>query len=64
MTLKDESSTSEGVQHATEEYRRRITNSPRINEAAGSKQIEALLVHKYGLSNKQIKDGLLNIYFN
>ena len=38
MTLKDESSRSEGVQYATGGKWRRITNSPRKNEATGPKQ--------------------------
>ena len=38
MTPKDESPRSEGVQYANGEERRRTTNSPRKNEAAGSKQ--------------------------
>ena len=39
MTPKDESRRSEGVQYATGEEWRRITNSPRMNEAAGPKWI-------------------------
>ena len=38
MTLKDESSKPEGVQHATGEKRRTITDSSRKNEAIGPKQ--------------------------
>ena len=38
MTLKDESSRSEGIQYATGEKWRRITNSPRENEGTGPKQ--------------------------
>ena len=37
MILKDELPWSEGVQHATGEEWRRTTNSPRKNEASGSK---------------------------
>ena len=39
MTQKDKSPRSEGVQYATGEEQRKITNSPRMNEAAGPKQI-------------------------
>lgn len=35
MTPEDEFPRSEGVQYASEEAWRRITNSPRKNEAAG-----------------------------
>ena len=35
----NESPRSEGVQHATGEEERRTTASPRMNEAAGPKQI-------------------------
>ena len=38
MTLKDESSRSEGIQYATGEKWRRITNSPRKKETAEPKQ--------------------------
>ena len=37
MTPNNESPRSEGVYYATGEEQRRITNSPRMNEAAGSK---------------------------
>ena len=37
-TLKDESFRLEGVQHATGEEQRTITNSSRKNEEAGPKQ--------------------------
>ena len=38
MTPKDESPGSEGVQYATREEQRTITNSSRKNEATGPKQ--------------------------
>ena len=38
MTPEDEPHRSEGVQYATGEERRAITNSSRKNEAAGPKQ--------------------------
>ena len=38
MTLEDEPLRSEGVQYATGEERRVVTNSSRENEAAGPKQ--------------------------
>ena len=38
VTLEDEPLRSEGVQYATGEERRAITNSSRKNEAAGPKQ--------------------------
>ena len=38
MPLKDEPFNLEGVQYATEEEQRAITNSSRKNEAAGPKQ--------------------------
>ena len=40
MTPKDESPKSESVQYTTAEEQRRITNSPKMNEAAGPKWIE------------------------
>ena len=39
MTRKDKSPRSEGVQYATGGEQRKIINSPRMNEAAGPKQI-------------------------
>ena len=48
MTPKDESPRSEGVQYATAEEQRRITNSPRMNEAAGPKQIQPSVVDVSG----------------
>ena len=44
MTLEDELPRSEGVQYATGEECRRITNSPRTNEAAGPKQVGCSVV--------------------
>ena len=40
MTLKDESPISESARYITGEEQRRITNSPRMNEAAGAKQVQ------------------------
>ena len=40
MTPKDESPRSEDVQYATGEEQRRITNNPRMNEAAGQSEYE------------------------
>ena len=40
MTLKDETPGSEGVQYATGEEWRRITNSPRMNEKVGPNPIQ------------------------
>ena len=40
MTPKDKSPRSENVPYATGEEQRRITNSPRMNEAAGAKQVQ------------------------
>ena len=44
MTLKDESLRFQGVQYATGEERRRITNSPRMYEVAGPKWIRQSVV--------------------
>ena len=52
MTSKDESPRSEGVQHATGEEWRRITNSPRMNEVAGSKWVRRSVVDVSGDENK------------
>ena len=43
---------SEGVQYATGEEQRRITNRPRMNEAAGSKRILSSGVDVSGDENK------------
>ena len=51
MMPKDESSRSEGVQYATGEEQR-ITNSPRMNEAAGPKQIQHSVVDMSGNEGK------------
>ena len=48
MTPNDESPRFEGVQHATGEEQRRITTSPRMNEAAGPKQIWCSVVDVSG----------------
>ena len=45
MTLEDEPLRSEGVQYATGEEWRTITNSSRKNEAAGPKQKQPSFVH-------------------
>ena len=52
MTPKDESPRSEGVQYATGEEWRRITNSPRMNEVAGPRQIQHLVVNVFGDKRK------------
>ena len=52
MTLNDESPRSEGVQYATGEEWRRITNSPRMNEVAGPRQIQHLVVNVFGDKRK------------
>ena len=41
-----------GVQYATGEEQRRITNSPRMNEAAGPKQIRHSVVDVSGNESK------------
>ena len=52
MTPKDESPRSEGVQYATGEERRRITNSPRMYEVAGPKWIQQSVVDVSGDKSK------------
>ena len=52
MTLKDEPPRPEGVHCATGEERRRITNSPRMNEAAGPMWIGRLVVGASGDERK------------
>ena len=52
MTPKDESPMSELVQYTTGEERRRITKSPRMNEAAGPKQIRHSVVDVSGDESK------------
>ena len=52
MTPKDESPRSELVQYAIGEERRRITNSPRMNEAAGPKQMQHSVVDVSGDESK------------
>ena len=52
MTPKDKSRRSEGVQYATGEEWRRITNSPRMNEAAGPKWIWCSVVAVSGDQSK------------
>ena len=52
MTPKEESTRSEGVQYATGEEQRRITNSPRMNEAAGQKQLWYSVVDESGNESK------------
>ena len=48
MTPKDESPRSEGVQYATREEQRKITNSPRRSEVAGPKEIRHSVVDVSG----------------
>ena len=48
MTPKDEPPGLEGVQYATGEERKRITNSSRENEVAGSKQKRCSVVDMSG----------------
>ena len=52
MTLEDEPSTLEGVQYATGEEQRAITNSSRKNEAAGQKQKQHSVVDVSGGESK------------
>ena len=52
MTPKHESPRSEGVQYATGEEKRRITNSPRMNELTDPKQIRPSVVN---VSDKESK---------
>ena len=52
MTPKDESPRSEGVQYATGEERRRITNSPRMYEVVGPKWIQQSVVDVSGDKSK------------
>ena len=48
MTSKDEFLRSESAQYATAEEQRRITNSPRMNEAVWPKQIQPSVVDVSG----------------
>ena len=52
MTPNNESPRSEGVYYATGEEQRRITNSPRMNEVAGPKQIGCTVVDVSGDESK------------
>ena len=52
MIPEDELSGSQGVQYATREEWRRITNSPRMNEAAGQKQLWYSVVDESGNESK------------
>ena len=52
MTSNDESPGSEGVEYVTAEEQRRITNSLRMNEAAGTKQIQPSVVYVSGDESK------------
>ena len=52
MTSKNESPRSEVIQYATAKEQRRITNSPRMNEAAGPKQIQPSVVDVSSDENK------------
>ena len=47
-TLKDELPRSLGAQYATGEEQRRMTYSPRMNEAAGPKKIQGLVFEVTG----------------
>ena len=51
MTLKDESHRSQGVQHATWEELKAITNSSRDNEATGPKQKQCSMMGMSGGEN-------------
>ena len=52
MTPKNKSPRSESVQYAAGEEQRRITNSPRMNEAAGPKQVQHSVVDVSGDESK------------
>ena len=52
MTPKDESPRSEGIQYVTWEEKRRITNRPRMNEAARPKQIQRSVLDVSGNESK------------
>ena len=52
MTPEDESHRSEGVQYATGEEQRAITNSSRKNEAVGLKQKRCSVVNMSGGESK------------
>ena len=52
MTPKDESPRSEGIQYVTWEEQRRITNRPRMNEAARPKQIQRSVLDVSGNESK------------
>ena len=52
MTPKDASPRSEGVQYATGKEQRRITNSLRMNEASGPKQMQPSAVDVLGYKSK------------
>ena len=52
MTLQMSPPRSEGVQYATGEEQRAVTNSSRKNEAAGLKQKECSVVDVSGGENK------------
>ena len=52
MTPNNESPRSEGVYYATGEEQRRITNSPRMNEAAGPKWIQPSVMDVSGDESK------------
>ena len=52
MTPKNEFPRCKGVQYAAGEEQRRITNSPRMNEVAGPKQIGCTVVDVSGDESK------------
>ena len=52
MTPKDESPGSESVEYATGEDQKRITNSSRMNEVPGPKQIQCSVVNVCGDESK------------
>ena len=52
MTPKDESLRSEGVQYATGEEWRRLTNNPRMNEVTGPKRMQRSVVDVSGDESK------------
>ena len=52
MTPRDKSPRSEGVQYATGEEWRKVTNSPRMNETVGPKQTRHSVVDMYGDASK------------
>ena len=51
-TLKDDLSRSVDAQYATGEEQRRMTYSPRMNEAAGPKKIQGLVFEVTGDKSK------------